>query len=57
MRIRNIGFKEYPLTGNMLIKEIAIDVTGVQILKIIFSLKGTISYSSGQFGFGNITIE
>ena len=48
-------YKEYPISGDMLVKEVTIDVTGVQILNITISYTGP--GRNAKYGFGNVTIE
>ena len=53
-------YKEYPLTGDMLTQEVVIDVTGIQIMGIAFSIDTPLSASKSDettYGFGNVTIE
>lgn len=47
-------YKEYPVTGNMSIQEVSIDVRGVQILKITLSIERGIWT---KYGFGNVIVE
>jgi len=48
-------YKEYPITGNMVTKDIVLDVTGVNILQI--TVTRTDDGSHTTYGFGNVTIE
>jgi len=45
-------YKAYTISSDMLTKEIAIDVTGVQLMKISIN-----AGSDAKWGFGNVTIE
>jgi hypothetical protein len=46
-------YRQYPLTATMLPMEIILNVIGVNIMKIEFTLN---DMNEGQFGFGNVTI-
>jgi len=46
-------YKEYPMTGNMIPMEVAIDVTSANVMQIKF----TSNNNTATYGFGNVIIE